>query len=64
MKKITALTAAIFFATCSLAAAGPHPHGPFPKHKAAGFIPKAHHNPHKPGPASSHENGKPHGPRS
>jgi hypothetical protein len=53
MKKITALTIAIFAAALGWAQAGPHPHGPFPKHPPQSgkmFLP--HHNPHKPGPGS------------
>jgi hypothetical protein len=54
MKKTIGFAIALVFAWVGLAQAGPHPHGPFPKHKSSVNISHVHHNPHKPGPASFH----------
>jgi hypothetical protein len=54
MKKLIAVTVAVFFASATLALAGPHPHGPFTHHKSSGKVAGAHHNPNKPGPGSFH----------
>ncbi|HVM32282.1 MAG TPA: hypothetical protein VMU88_04045 [bacterium] len=63
MKKIFVLTAILSLSTWGLAQAGPHPHGPFPKHKPSGKILQVHHNPHKPGPGSFRTASVHHGPR-
>jgi hypothetical protein len=53
MKKLIAVTVVAFFASATLALAGPHTHGPF-THKKSGKGAQVHHNPNKPGPGSFH----------